>query len=246
MWLIDDAAIAKKLALQNGRMNAGLVRSIAKAYGVSRTLKGAPKKPKKGKKSPTPDPTATLFAERLNRLAESNISSLTQRSKLYLQSARKCFRSVGIKGRPPYSAISKLIWFMKPTDWTMFDKWAAAAVGVKSGSAAEKFERFYSRIGSLGFSATAAAIARKLEAQNLSGLSGERVVDKFLMFAAWPEEQRVAQAAHNDIWLTILPSELGSSVKQAAESVERLEEVVAFQRGLLDQAWRNNGKKAKT
>lgn len=82
--------------------------------------------------------------------------------------------------KTPKSAVSKLVWFVAPAGWTMFDSFACAGVGL-SYAHESNFSRYYQALEDAGH-AEALAIARKvLEAHGFPVLLAERFYDWAIM-----------------------------------------------------------------
>jgi len=78
-------------------------------------------------------------------------------------------------GNGPLTAASKLAWFLKPEDWTLFDSRANNAIGSHS------FMHFYALTERLDFKPWCEATRTILQkSEHSSGLFAERIWDKFL------------------------------------------------------------------
>lgn len=83
----------------------------------------------------------------------------------------------------PASAVTKIVWFLKPNGWTFFDGYAASALGVGGIPATVRMVNYYGELNRRKFNAQACDIGRILKKYRLSRLYGERVIDAFLWLA---------------------------------------------------------------
>ena len=84
---------------------------------------------------------------------------------------------------PIVSAVTKLTWFLAPDGWTMFDRLARDALGVRKAGAEKQAEEFYRQLSERRFCKHVADVKKVLVDRHFSGLFGERVIDKYLMLA---------------------------------------------------------------
>ena len=84
---------------------------------------------------------------------------------------------------PIVSAVTKLTWFLAPGGWTMFDRFAREALGVRETGAENQAEAFYRQLCERRFCKHVADVKKVLVDGHFSGLFGERVIDKYLMLA---------------------------------------------------------------
>lgn len=123
----------------------------------------------------------------------------------------------------PLSGITKLIWFKRPSGWTMFDQYARKGLlGNKND-----FELFYETLDSHDFSNRAAMLTELAKNADIP-LWGERIIDKMLMFRAMRDEpddrrpNRFEEAKKvNGHYLALLPESLSKPLKNLADEVTR-------------------------
>lgn len=118
----------------------------------------------------------------------------------------------------PWSGITKLMWFLRPEGWTMYDSLACKGlVGANKGSFA-----FYEKLDDCGFIECAATITNECRALDLP-LFGERVIDKFLMLRGMSQTDYRWAAALNEIHFALIPRERQEQLERLARFVEDLD-----------------------
>jgi len=124
------------------------------------------------------------LADALNERVEAFAGKpLLVRARVAVEIA-KPFGDAGAAGyedaETPYSAVSKLMWFLAPTGWTMYDSQALTALGLPSYGE-KPFLAFYERSDAADFAETAKAAQRVLGAKGLPAHLAERSIDFLLM-----------------------------------------------------------------
>ncbi|MEX1303688.1 MAG: hypothetical protein WEA84_00805 [Rhodovibrionaceae bacterium] len=110
-WRYFDEIELKRLQKVDNKHDADSVSRIGNIYSVSRSL---------------PKAKREKVADCINELAgKFPGKTLTERAQLCLDAAR----SINSK-KLPRSGVSKLVWFVAPSDWTMFDSYAHKGVGI--------------------------------------------------------------------------------------------------------------------
>jgi hypothetical protein len=161
-WQYFDALELHRIQVSNGRLSASSAKRIADEYRVTRTL---------------PANTYGLIANEINKLALSfESSNLTVRAGLCLKTAKKLHHK-----NIPKSATSKLVWFIAPRGWTMYDKFAAKGVGIKNTIDPSSFICFYAALDAAGFTMVLEEVRNVLNHNGLADLLAERIVDWLLM-----------------------------------------------------------------
>ncbi|MGR4844596.1 hypothetical protein ACIPSK_18550 [Rhizobium sp. LARHSG275] len=186
-WASHDLAYLKRIG-QTGAIDAQLVRSIAKDYGIAR-----------GIRKEKNDPDGEISARRATRIAEavnrrnrdfSACESMTDRFNLCLDIVTELKGNHDDNDRLTHydlvSGVTKLSWFVAPDGWTMFDRLAAEALGIKSGTAREKAVKFYERLANAEFAALTQEMNAALEHNGLAArhFHAERIVDQYLWLSA--------------------------------------------------------------
>ena len=113
-------------------MTVELLNSIADEYNVIRGLDGNERE---------------RLRDILNEEAEDWPDGLKRRADrcieiMRLAKLKGCFSG----DTKQISAITKLMWFVRPEDWTMCGSFAAAGLNVR-GKTVERMERFYEQFG---------------------------------------------------------------------------------------------------
>lgn len=161
-----------------GSFELPIMRSIARAYTVSRNIPAhdddaagqtlvrilcAPE---------TAEWLLLPFAERADELAK-------------FVAANKVTLVPDKNGHQPQrqlaSALSKLTWFLRPEDWTIFDKYVGAAVLRRDKAGLEQMRNYYPALAET-WRETAGALVECTERRGLPGLLGYRIADKYLFF----------------------------------------------------------------
>ncbi len=81
----------------------------------------------------------------------------------------------------PYSASSKLFWFVRPSGWTMFDKHAFNGLFDRSRGRGKDVPAFYDYLIEADFPGLSARVTAQGASRGVK-LRGDQVLDKFLMF----------------------------------------------------------------
>lgn len=118
----------------------------------------------------------------------------------------------------PLSGITKLIWFLRPHGWTMYDRLARTGLVRGSGSA----ETFYRKLDQCGFVECATSITDQCRTLKLP-LFGERVIDKFLMLRGMSDVASGWTETLTHHHFTLLPRERQKQLEAIAAFVEDLD-----------------------
>lgn len=157
-WTSIDLPRLKVLSDAGGKMSPVLFRDITKEYRVSRNFKGI------DEQNHNDDTAANEICNILNAAQPSFTESLSERlerAKEIIQGIRPYTAKASPKKKTQVtenkeeseteqsktvdaaSAVTKLIWFLKPKGWTVFDHYAAEGVGIRNYPAIDKMEYFY-------------------------------------------------------------------------------------------------------
>lgn len=87
-------------------------------------------------------------------------------------------------GSAPYSAVTKLCWFLRPKGWTMYDKFARVGL-----DGTVDVESFYQTLERLNFNGIVLDLNTAIREQGFQNVHAERIIDKFLMIrgSIWGE-----------------------------------------------------------
>lgn len=209
-WLCHDQVYLNLLA-KEGQLRPWIVRLIAKAYGVNR---GIPRAADTG----LSDPAATAIAEALGKAAPQFSGTLPQRFSICAEMLLQL--PTAIRGGDPtpkfVSGTTKLMWFLKPAGWTMFDSFAADALGIPKGRSFDRASRFYELLEKLGFSQRLETGNALIQASEIPELHAERVIDKYLWLSGCTEAAREKTKAICDAYLQGLPSQYAKDLRALA------------------------------
>ncbi|MBK1666695.1 hypothetical protein CKO28_01375 [Rhodovibrio sodomensis] len=162
---LDGAA---RQRIRTSGLDGALVRRIAGEYKVGWGI------PAGGE-----HPVADILLARRARWPVS----LTDRCEFCIKLADEAVRQECTHGQQ-VSAMTKLMWFLQPEGWTMFDALAADALGIAHGSNIKRARRFYLTLEARDFLGAAQTINGVLAEHGADGLFGERILDKYMMLAA--------------------------------------------------------------
>lgn len=169
-WLGTDASIISMIAANDGRLNLQTVSSISVPYNVAR---GLPKQKDDRRNS-------TLLSVLNERVMDWPVG--------LVERAAHCVETVVYLGETgclrnhQASAVSKLVWFLRPDDWTMFDRYAADGMGVpQRPSSTDRLMLFYRSLKSAGFDDLNQLIGQHVQASQWRSVPSSRVIDTFLM-----------------------------------------------------------------
>jgi hypothetical protein len=118
------------------------------------------------------------------------------------------------------SMVTKLIWFLKPNNWTMFDKNARLAFGIRDRTETG-MKRFYRELENWGFSEQAREISETLNGAALSELFGERVLDKLLWLLGAEKDTCRNAIERCEAFLNTLDDSHRRELTAAAKAVSR-------------------------
>lgn len=180
-WLAFDGIERLRISREKNAIDAKSVRRIAIEYRINRGILAT--KNNKGNKIVGRDDHAQAIAEHLNQVvARDWPDSLTARAQKCIEIAEWARENEHTSG-VLVSAATKLMWFLCPDGWTLFDRFAAKAVAAKGRNPSDQARDFFKILGERGFVESAGQINSILESSTLTSLSGERVIDKFLMLS---------------------------------------------------------------
>ncbi|RFB98002.1 hypothetical protein B5K08_05485 [Rhizobium leguminosarum bv. trifolii] len=216
-WLCHDQVYLNLLA-QEGQLRSWTVRLIAKAYGVNRGIPRAAD-PDAG------DPAATAIADVLGEAAHQFSGTLSQRFAICAEILQQL--PPGIRGAEPatpkfVSGTTKLMWFLRPSGWTMFDNFAANALGIARGKSSVRARLFYAALEKQGFSQKSEAGNAVIRASGIPELHAERVIDKYLWLAGCTQPAREKAKAICEAYLQGLPSKHAEDLQALASALTNL------------------------
>lgn len=232
-WWATDGVNVQRVADEG--MTTPLLRSIAKEYNVNRGIAAA-----KNSKVALhvhgdlgTDPSAALLCKLVNEAVHNWPDGLLARAQACRDVMDKAAdHQVGVPiWRKPLpdgqlsnelpalkdlaSAITKLVWFLRPHGWTIFDDLAATGLGIPDQQRRARMTAFYDRLHDLRFEALVAAMAQEIEARGFTPILAPRILDTVLMARSEANGPK-AQIANEVAFLSLLPPALAASVTDLA------------------------------
>jgi hypothetical protein len=240
-WATDGARLDVLRAYQG--LNTHLIRSITDEYNVVRSLPGGydildensgdeSKIKEKVKFTEEHDPVAekirAVIAEHLvkwggdlNTKAEICITICNQLREIDVAPPNGVFpfRNNAL------SATSKLVWFLRPAKWTMYDRFACTGLfGKDKTTNEENFRAFYSELQRLNFLEYEEKLELSCKDTIFEGVPASRILDTLLMERA-PEKAEISGAAYGRRMmymrgsLNTLPASVSADLKAAATQI---------------------------
>jgi hypothetical protein len=214
-WLCFDGGWLKRL--KGSKLIEDDIRKIGIEYQV---LRGIPKETENGDKG----------AERLASLINAHIHSwptpLTSLAdgaswcqRVADQAATKKYRDGKLVTYRPVSAVTKLVWFLRPDGWTVYDRLASRAMGLTYQAASEKMVAFYNRLASSGFAETARDINATLKSHDILVGRGERVIDQLLVYRGSNDDGKSEYRRRLKFFLECLPDGLHAQIVATANDL---------------------------
>lgn len=200
-WLHFDGAMLKAVSRSNG-LTEQLVQQIAIEYSVMRGIRSRD--------------GARKLARLLNRrIVKWPSEDLLGRANFCAELANEVqYYTYGNQ----VSAISKLIWFLKPNGWTPFDRSASAGL-VKMTGNGSRFSSFYSTLYQHGFVSVSWEMQKYIPG-SFAGISALRVLDVYLM--------RKGNRFNNQLFvddqidfLSLFPSDSREEIGSIAETLQQ-------------------------
>lgn len=222
-WASHDLAYLRRID-RGGGLDADLVRSISKEYGVARGIR----REKDDLNGEINLRRAQTIADEVNsRYADlANSEDVSTRFTVCLdivdQLKSTSDAEEAITPHDFVSGISKLSWFVAPEGWTMFDRLAAQALGIKSGSARDKAKTFYEQLESLKFVELTRRMNAALERDGIADehFYAERIVDQYLWLSAIKEEALALLREKTAAFLGAIGDEKGSRLLRMSKIIE--------------------------
>jgi hypothetical protein len=211
-WLNVDAPLRAQVINDGGQLTPHTVYSIAKHYKVRRNIGEA-------------DQLAEI-ADYLNARIETWPANLPNRAQWCIEAAQALQKDLDL-AHTPYSAITKLVWFLRPEGWTLYDSYAQCALGAGGADAKARFSQFYGALNEHGFVEAAAAIDTALAQTTWPDLGGARILDAYLMHQGG-FRFLLNDASARQGFLNALPGESGVALTEIAQEISRIPSVQNF------------------
>ena len=173
-WFAFDGILTHQIKQQSGQITMHQTRAVANLYNFGRNMPSEDARVQhvvdavnrfSGEVYPTFDSRAADIEQAITTLH----SELTRTSP-----TNKAFRII--------SGMTKLTWFVAPENWTPFDRLACAALNICTVDSVQRMRNFYKKLDAIGYAETSARIKGIAKNTPFSAISGERILDKFLMF----------------------------------------------------------------
>lgn len=194
-WLGGDG-LYHHLIYQDGRIDPAILRQIANSYYVSRGLR-------QNKEANI----AALISERLSDWP----TGLEERAAFVSDIASEA-RSRGLTKGMQLSGFSKLIWFVRPKDWTLYDSFAQRGLA-RHGRSLE-FADFYATLNALGFDETMQAMRGVIAVSHFPFLWPERILDKYLMLCGHTDKKSIIDYRSHDAFIAVHSKVCGVTFEQ--------------------------------
>jgi hypothetical protein len=204
-WLTFDGPQTTLIKRNNGRMTGADVKRIAREYGFARNMSGDGKKLEE-------------VAKRINRFSNGEWASLMDRLDA-IEDAIVAIKEIENVRFRLVSGTTKLCWFVAPKNWTPFDSFAAAGVGIGvGGDQLGRMKRYYQTIHDRGFLECARSVENHLSGTFAEDVGGERILDKFLMMLG-DESWGNATREFSETYVETFPSDLREAARDLASAI---------------------------
>jgi len=215
-WLATDGAHFLEVEA-SGKLDLLMARRIAREYSVARNI---------GNVADDGGKAANGLDQLLKAINGSRWpATLVERAEICIELAedhRERCKRLGAAKRfhAPVSGVTKLMWFLRPTGWTMYDRFARIGLIDRKDDP----RLFYKTLSDDGFAERAQAISSEGRKAGLP-LHGERIIDMLLLFRGSQtdpdpngtpfETAKVMNRRH----LELLPPERSAALRKLAETV---------------------------
>lgn len=177
-WLAFDGPRSKMVSRNANKLTRDDVRAIALTYNFARNL-------------PSYDSGVDVVCEHVNIFSGRGFRSFSERASELAVSIQSIQEQLASPERKKnfriVSGMTKLTWFVAPDNWTPFDRLAAKAVRARSADTLDRMVEFYRKLDESGFAESSEIITNCGQGTPFQGMSGERILDKYLMGYGEPE-----------------------------------------------------------
>ena len=161
-WLSTDAPFLKRIVRNGGSLDVETASKIMTNYNVARGFEN------KGTAA------FSLAIQCANDRALGWPSGLQDRYT-FCRSLADEWQAIKATRHHQISAATKVMWFLRPQGWTMFDSYAAKGMGASSA------EQFYTALEMNGFSAAVDQLGSVIANSEWPSLPANKIIDFFLM-----------------------------------------------------------------
>lgn len=220
-FLFEDGPLLEAIVDAGGTLDGAMVTRIARSYSVARTIPAALEDDK--------GHNFRLLAKKITALANDWPDGTIERAEACRKTAEELALQFTIRPRDarppsklhkmgaPHSAVTKLIWFLKPEGWTVYDRYAANAVVAGTGTSGDRQKRFYEAIAE-----PLAYYAERLReplAKLHPRLHAERLIDKYLVLKGLKPDEYKRACESNCHFLRSLPPHISQDIKRSANAI---------------------------
>jgi hypothetical protein len=204
-WLSFDGVWLE--FVKHNRLNETAFTSIVREYGVARCL-------------PAKNATRAGVVKELNDIGCSWPSSLLKRHascEKLADSKKGLFiipkRQDGSDGEERFagSLVTKLMWFIRPDGWTVFDGFAANGLACTRPDSREKMKQFYAKLENAKFNELALEMQSKIANTSFREMHAARIIDLALMIkGGYLKDEDIAKT--NCCFQSLLPQRLADEL----------------------------------
>lgn len=191
------------LIRKNSGLTAETVHQIASEYLVRRNIGSRDE--------------LLVIANHLNTEIASWPGDLTNRAAWCLTQAAAIKKQLNLH-HTPFSAVTKLAWFLRPDGWTLYDSFARKAIKSGGIGGIQQVTRFYKVLGEQEFLDAATKIDQVFSGTAWSHLSGVRVLDAYMMWKGGYPFRLTSDAARKG-FLDALPGTGGQELSTLAARI---------------------------
>ena len=211
-WLAFDGVwlpIVKERGLITPALDA-----ILREYGIARCVPS-----RKGDESSERDCKLIIALSKVSGNWPESITARASRCVEIAESKNGLFSAR--KGKEIFagSLVSKLMWFLKPEGWTIFDSYAALGVKAKGATKKDQMIDFYKKLVDNKFAELAKEMQTHIDETGFSGIHAARIIDLRLMLEGdfqTPEDLKMV----NGTFLKALPKTLSEEIVQLGMQLE--------------------------
>lgn len=210
-WFWHDGPLLSVVCANGGRLTPSVLRRIAKEYKVNR---GIPAPAEDGI-----DRSAKGLCFLLNDAVQGWPENLADR-------AQECAKLVKAKDEKLSedhlaSAITKLVWFLAPQGWTVFDRIAADGLRVRrSLPALPRMLAFYEKLEESGFTNLEARLRATISQADLINLPAGRIIDSLLLSRGRTADEAEQERQELRGFLPLLPQHMASKLPGLALKIQ--------------------------
>lgn len=196
-WLKFDGILLSSIA-PHSLHTSDSIKSIAKEYSVARGMKGSS--------------SAGSIAQLVNLIPSGDITNLVAPCLKAVDLAR----TGGLTHNSLVSGMTKFLWFRNPQGWTMFDKFAADALGIQNGPPLIRMPAFYATLSSKNFLVHEAQIQSIVSSFPQFSLYASKIIDIYMIIVGKGDKAVLADNLH---FLGLLPRGTARDISDLAADI---------------------------